>query len=678
MPTSTSPDPGSGARSTGNDRGRASGHIRRSRHDVARPTDHRAARETFDLRTRLRYRRDESFARGTAPVMVWLGIVTLALVLFAAITIAILHTPINGNHHGSFVEGFWAELLRTLDPGTMGSDTGWDFRLVSLMVTLGGIFFVSTLIGLIANGLDRKLSSLQEGRGVVAENGHTLIIGHTVFLTAIVEELVEANLSEKRGCVVILSREDTVTVDSEIRLRIPDPKTTRIVTRTGDGSNVGDLALVNPAGSKSVIILADDHATSDAFSIRSVLALMSFDPDLVDTRIVVQCHDPRSAEALQRVTSGQVTTVVSDQIVGRLAAQACRQQGLSTVYQELLDFTGSEIYFREVPELAGHTFAQAVLSFEHVALIGVRFADRSIELAPAMDLVLQSGDELIGIAEDDSTFLLTAVNDETTLPALAPDSGSGTRPLEHFLFSGWSRSGEVILEELDRYVAAGSTVRIAADPRHCDLPTAADFAHLQRLRITTTEVSHHDTDRVLELWADQEPDHVLLLAYRDRLSPAEADAEILLSLLQLRHAIQTYGAQTFPTLVTELLDPRDVPLARASGADDFIVSDRLTGLVIAQFAENPHLDVVFDDLLGAEGASVNMRPPHVAADGSTPNTFGDLVRLGLAAGDLVIGYRSSQVPAGVTDLGDGVVINPPRSSPVRLRGGDSVVVVTRR
>lgn len=664
---STAPGDDEGAR-------RATGTIHRSHRDVARPT----ARTAFGPRVRWRYRVDESFARGTGPVVVWLGIITLVAVLTMAILLSIVHASVNGEYRGNFVEAFWAFLLRTLDPGTMGADVGWDFRLMALVVTVTGIFVVSSLIGLIANGLDRKLESLREGRGVVAEAGHTLVIGHTVMLTTILEELIEANQSEKRGCVVILSPSETSAVATEIRLRIADTRTTSVVIRTGDGSDVADLALVNPAGTKSVIVLADESSTSDAFSIRSVLALKTFDPDLVTTRIVVQCHDRRSAEALERVTAGQVTTVVSDDVVGRLAAQACRQQGLSTVYTELFDFSGAEIYFRAVPELVGGSFARAALAFDTVTIFGVRFADGSLELAPDPGLVIQAGDDLLGIAEDDSTFRLGVVPDEPVLPAVVPPAPIEERPLEHFLVSGWSHAGSVILDELDLYVAEGSTVRIAADPRHCDLPTADDFAHLQRLQVEVTRISHHDTDRVLELWAAQEPDHVLLLAYRDTLSPTDADAEVLLSLLQLRHAIEIYGAETVPTIVAELLDPRDVPLARTSGADDFIVSDRLTGLILAQLSENPDLDVVFEDLLDADGAEIALRPPPVAVDGRTPTTFGDLVRLGLAAGDVVIGYHSNFVPDGVTDLGDGVVINPPKSSPVRLRGDDRVVVVSRR
>ena len=59
----------------------------------------------------------------------------------------------------------WRSLMRTLDPGTMGGDAGSvAFLLAMLAVTLGGIFIVSTLIGVITSGIEGKLDELRKGR----------------------------------------------------------------------------------------------------------------------------------------------------------------------------------------------------------------------------------------------------------------------------------------------------------------------------------------------------------------------------------------------------------------------------------------------------------------------------------------------------------------------------------
>ena len=66
--------------------------------------------------------------------------------------------------------------MRTLDAGTMGGDAGWGFRIVMLLVTIGGIFIVSTLIGVLTTGIEGKLDELRKGRSRVLENDHTVIL----------------------------------------------------------------------------------------------------------------------------------------------------------------------------------------------------------------------------------------------------------------------------------------------------------------------------------------------------------------------------------------------------------------------------------------------------------------------------------------------------------------------
>ncbi len=68
----------------------------------------------------------------------------------------------------SFSEVAWMSLLRTLDSGTMGGDTGSPFFLfMMLLVTFGGVFVVSALIGVImAPGATRTLKWIPKATGV--------------------------------------------------------------------------------------------------------------------------------------------------------------------------------------------------------------------------------------------------------------------------------------------------------------------------------------------------------------------------------------------------------------------------------------------------------------------------------------------------------------------------------
>src|SRR5262245_40131519 len=101
-------------------------------------------------------------------------------------------------------------------------------------------------------------------------------------------------------------------------------------------------------------------------------------------------------------------------------------------------------------------------------------------------------------------------------------------------------------------------------------------------------------------------DHIILLGYRSGVTPAEADARTLLTLLQLPRCLDRSDGT--PRIVAELLDSRDVELGRVTAADDLIVSDVLSSLAMAQLSERPELDAVFTDLFDTEGSSITLRP----------------------------------------------------------------------
>ena len=67
----------------------------------------------------------------------------------------------------------------------------------------------------------------------------------------------------------------------------------------------------------------------------------------------------------------------------------------------------------------------------------------------------------------------------------------------------------------------------------------------------------------------------------------------LVTLLHLRDIEEKHG-DTF-SVVSEMLDARNQKLAEVTGTDDFIVSENLVSLLLAQLAENKALAAVFED-----------------------------------------------------------------------------------
>lgn len=102
------------------------------------------------FKQRFHYHFDNLMSKGPIALIGWLFILSVAFITLMSLLVIV--TRIDPDNRG-FLDLTWFSLMRTLDAGTMGGDSGsWPFLLSMLMVTLGGIFIVSTLIGVLRPG----------------------------------------------------------------------------------------------------------------------------------------------------------------------------------------------------------------------------------------------------------------------------------------------------------------------------------------------------------------------------------------------------------------------------------------------------------------------------------------------------------------------------------------------
>ncbi|MCA1841046.1 MAG: potassium transporter TrkA [Actinomycetota bacterium] len=621
------------------------------------------------LKDRLRYRLDSSLSSGPASVIRWLAIITIALIVAAAAVIALARVPTGSERHG-FIQSLWLTLTRALDAGTIGNDAeaSWRFRVVGLVVTIGGIFIVSALIGLLTNAIDQKLEQLRKGKSPVIESGHTLILGWSAKLFTLIAELVEANSNQRDPCIVVMALRDKIEMEDEIRARVADPGRTRIVCRTGEPSNLGDLAIVQPAEAKVVIILSPEDSSPDAQVIKTILALMNLTGDS-HVLGVAEFVDDKNARSLRAATGGRILTVVSTEIIARITAQVARQSGLSAVYQELLDFTGDEIYFANEPKLVGRSFADAVMSYETSTIIGLRHADGQIELCPSMTCPIETGDSVIGITADDDTLVLADLAGQVQMDVAI------ARPRvqdDAMLVIGWNHMAPAVIEQLDHQVLSGSRCHVMYDQRFVERGIV-DVPETTNLQVTFSQADTSQPLPIANVLAGQDFKHIVVLCYRYGLSEADSDAMTLVTLLQLRQILGSVPAGSV-SIVTEMLDVRDVELARIASADDFVVSERLTSLLLAQLAENPELEKVFAEIFEASTPTeISLRPAEPYLLGEASVAYGELVRRFLPSDELLIGYRKREGGPGQAT----VVVNPAKSAEVSLAAGDQLVVMSK-
>ncbi len=474
-------------------------------------------------RARLRYGFDNALSRGPGRVITYLGLLALAFVLLSGALSVIFHLRFD-SVGGGLLESSYQSLLRMLDPGTLSGDEAWPLRALTLLVTLVGIILGGCLIGLIANIVNQRVETLQRGSGRVVESGHSLILGWSPQVPEIISELVRANESERRACVVVLARTEKAKVEDAIRARVRDTRSTRVVVRQGDPAAPGDLERVCADTARSIVAVRDEEG--DAGVIKAVLALRTTDLADRTNHVVAELSDEHDARTLRIVSRGRVVTMSSQVVVAEVTAQACHQAGLAAVFTELLSFEGAEIYFCGFPELAGRTYGEAQLAFDASSVIGRLTPSETIELNPAPSTVLDLNDRLIVVAADDSSIVLTEV-EPRAVPTVRGSAVDPARPLRTLII-GWSKFGERVLTELDQFLAPGSNIHIQVDS---DLVDPAGLSRMSLKRASVTVAGGHGGPEDLLGLREEGFDQVILLAYRDVLSAADADARTLLSLL---------------------------------------------------------------------------------------------------------------------------------------------------
>src|SRR3954447_25357050 len=626
------------------------------------------------LRQRLRYAFDNTMSRGTPALVVWLAIITAALV--GVFTLVVLIGGLapeeeGGDKPGGIGQAF-KTMLHALDPGTVAGDGGnWPFLLAMFLITIAGLFVVSALIGVIATGLDNKIQELRKGRSYVLENGHTLILGWSETVYTILSELTIANESERDPVVVILSELDRVEMEDLIRAKVGDTGKTRVVCRSGSVIDLADLAVVNPQGARSIIVLSPTDEDPDTQVIKTVLALTRGPARREEPyHIVAEIEDPSNLEAARLVGGDETVLIDKSETISRLIVQTSRQSGLSAAYTELLDFEGAEIYFREDSSLAGRTFRDALHAYDECCVIGVRDASGKVRLNPPPDTAIGAGDHVIAIAEDDTDLLAAVAGspdgnvEEGAIVEAPPREPAPQRSL----ILGWNKRAAAVINELDDYVVPGSTVKVVAMWDQAKAVIERECAALTNL---TVEFQHGDTAsrRVLEALDPQGYDHVIVLCYSDLLPVQRADARTLVTLLPLRDMVDRTGVPF--TITSEMLDDRNRELAEVTKVDDVIVSDKLISLLLTQISENHHLTAVFDELFSAEGSELYMRPAGDYLQLDTATTFGTLVESASRRNEVAIGYRHVSSGNGT------VVVNPSKSSQIQLAESDRVVVLAQ-
>jgi hypothetical protein len=625
------------------------------------------------LSQKLRYRFDNTMSRGTGALIIWLAILTFLMIIIATCIVSLfkIFPETEEGANMGIGETLWQTLMRAMDAGTVAGDTGWSFRLLMFLVTLGGIFILSTLIGILSSAIDEKLQELRKGRSFVVEKNHQLILGWNPKIFTIIDELAAANLNQTHPRIVVMAQEDKTKMEDEIREKCLNLGQTKVICRSGNPNDTLDLSIVNLNETKSIVVLSSEIAPdADAQMIKTLLAIVNH-PNRTKNpfHIVAEIRERKNLILGQIVAKDEVKLLLTDDLISRIMVQTCRQSGLSVVYTEITGFFGDEIYIIEEPKLIGEQFSNILFKYEDSSILGISFHDGKIQLNPPMDLILEKGMKLVGLTRDDDTLIINApiaTINEDAINSIQEDKPT----IEKTLILSWNRKGPSIVREMSAYVPAGSELLIVSSHDSVE----SDYQQMEISANLMVKVMQADpSDRkVLERLIVSDYTQIIVLSNIEKLDLQEADSQTLITLLHLRDLLNKNINNV--RIVSEIMDMRNRELASVTKADDFVISDKLIAQMLSQVSETKELVHVFDDMFDADGSEIYLKPITNYIKAGMEVDFFTVLESAKRQNQIAMGYR---IMANQYDkeASYGIVLNPLKSKKICFSPDDKIIVL---
>ncbi|KAG6406128.1 hypothetical protein SASPL_133726 [Salvia splendens] len=350
----------------------------------------------------------------------------LALLVATLLLICLGGLALFGVTDDSLADSLWLSWTYIADSGNHANSEGFGSRLVSVSISFGGMLIFAMMLGLVSDAISEKFDSLRKGRSEVVERNHTLILGWSDKLVSsrivcpalkrklilgtqgsLLNQLAIANESLGGGTVVVMAEHDKEEMELDIGKMEFDFRGTSVICRSGSPLILADLKKVSVSKARAIVVLAEDGNAdqSDARALRTVLSLTGVKEGL-QAHIVVELSDLDNEVLVKLVGGDLVETVVAHDVIGRLMIQCARQPGLAQIWEDILGFENCEFYIKRWPQLDGMQFEDVLISFKEAIPCGVKVASSGgkIILNPDDSYVLQEGDEILVIAEDDDTY----------------------------------------------------------------------------------------------------------------------------------------------------------------------------------------------------------------------------------------------------------------------------------
>ncbi len=682
------------------------------------------SQDKFSWQKLLQYKFDNFMSRGGFSIFLALFSAFLAIFLLMSVIRGLAEQYFPNDYVQNPSDLPWEIFVQLIGLRDTGDDANLAARLVGVITILIGLVLFSSLVAFITQEFEARIELLRKGKSLVLEKNHTLILGFNDRITDIVGELVVANESEKDAVIVILSETDKEDMDDFIRNNIGNLKTTRIVTRNGEISNLKNLDKVGVKFAKTIAILNDAQGSdleevknlADARVVKAILAIVAANEEEDKEKekyknryknryknkyksknqekdkkkekdlqpIVAELHSEQYRRLAKSIAPGAVTTLNEAEILGLILVQTSRNIGLATVYLDLVGFENNEFYFY-TPEFGwrGLTFGELLFRFVKSRPIGVRRYDGTVTVKPNFDYKMADDDQLIILAEDDSTIKFQP---EAILQPKALFSGKCKLPpggkAERHLIIGWNPKAPIALQDYADFLGEGSEVNLVVDKLTPEIQEKFDeiSKKFPEVQMNSWEINVSSNEELTSL-KPYEYNSISILASSGKNSE-EIDAKTLTILLEHRQIFQDYTQETGNTvttnLIAEIVNSDDTELVVKAGVKDFLLSNKFVSKILAQVSQAPDVMLIYQDLFSAEGSELYLKPVELYFSLETlmfqDLTFADCVFAAQKRDEICIGLRIDAL-SKEPEKAFGIELIPSLDKQFNLKKNDALIVI---
>ncbi|XP_078429830.1 ion channel POLLUX-like protein, putative (DUF1012) isoform X2 [Wolffia australiana] len=538
-------------------------------------------------------------------------------------------------------------------------------RVIGLTLALWGILFYSRLLSTMTEQFRHNMQKIREGAQMqVMESDHIVICGINSHLPYILKQLNKHHESAIRVGKAT-SRKQRIIILSDLTRKqmekfrdnvAKDLDHIDIVNKSCSLSLTKSFERAAANKARSIIILPSkgDRSEVDTDAVLSLLALQSL-PTMTSIPAVVEVSNPKSSELLKSISGLRVEPV--EMVASKLFVQCSRQKGLIKIYRHLLNYRKNVFNLTSLPELVGLKYEQVRRGLQDVVVCGL-YRNNSICFHPSDDEEILPSDKVLFIAPVQGSKrpeILSSNNLKEVQPPqimvsqqkkskskerylevqrqrlanivkrpLKPSSKTSDDhpgPRECVLILGWRPNVHEMIREYDNYLGPGSIVEVLSEVPVDERRSSGRFSiqsHLKNVKVfhkVGNPMNHDDLkDAILDTRLSGKgnqdiPLTISIISDREWLigDPSRADKHSAYTLLLAENICTSHGIKV-ANLVAELVDTKlGKQITRIKPSLAFIESEEVMSLVTAQVAQSTDLNVVWKDILSAQGDEIYVK-----------------------------------------------------------------------